>query len=307
MPKFRNTSLIQPGELVTDEQAAQEIKILGFSRAASRLNRRMFLQTTAVAVTAAGGAALAGCSSSNVPGTSIPSSPTTPTTPASAPSVGDVLNFALNLEYLEAAFYATITTGIGTLLEKIGNPNPTITGASGPISFADNNVAELAAQLAADELAHVAFLRSTMQSLNIAPVAIPNLNLGALGPVTNDATFLAIARALETVGTSAYEGAAAYLVSNTQALDYAIQIHDTEAQHEGALRQFCVAKGVTSPAVDSSDIPPTPTAIFNTNAQGLNTSRTTSQVLGIVYANTAAGTAMGGFYPQGMNGNIKTV
>jgi hypothetical protein len=45
----------------------------------------------------------------------------------------------------------------------------------------------------------------------------------------------------------------------------------------------------------------------NKTLPGLAYTRTTSQVLAIVYANTAAGTAKGGFFPNGLNGSIKTV
>ena len=187
----------------------------------------------------------------------------------------------------------------------MGTSPGAVTGGLGQVAFVDPGVQDLANQLAADELAHVQFLRATMQSLSLTPVDMPALNLAALGAVTTDAEFLAIARQLETTGISAYEGAIASLVSNTTALTYAAQIHDTEGQHEGALRQYCVTNSVTSGAVDSGDIPPTATAIFNTGATtGLNTVRNTSQVLMIVYANTAAGITSGGFYPNGMNGAI---
>ena len=79
---------------------------------------------------------------------------------------------------------------------------------------------------------------------------MPNLNLAAGGAVTTDAQFLTASRQLETVGISAYAGGAQYLTSSTAALTYAAQILDTEAQHEGFLRQLCINLGVTSYAVD---------------------------------------------------------
>ena len=301
MSKFRNKSLLQFGERVTDSELANEMKVLAFNRAASRLSRRNFLQYAGVAAGGAGIVGLAGCGGSST--TTVPTTPATPT--ATTPSVQDVLNFALNLEYLEASFYLTITTGQGLSSADMGTSPGTITGGQGQVAFTDPGVQQLAMQLAADEQAHVEFLRATMTALSLTPVDMPPLNLTALGTVSNDATFLAIARALETTGTSAYEGAVTLLISNTQALSYAAQIHDTEGQHEGALRQFCVANGVTSQAVDSMDIPPTATAIFNTSTStGLNTSRTTSQGLQIVYATTSTGVTSGGFYTKGFNGTI---
>ena len=45
----------------------------------------------------------------------------------------------------------------------------------------------------------------------------------------------------------------------------------------------------------------------NNTYLGFAFQRTSSQVLSIVYANGTAGTAKGGFFPNGVNGNIKTV
>jgi hypothetical protein len=297
MSTFRNPSLLQPGESVTGEQLLTELNILKMQRQADRLTRRNFLARAGLAAGAAGTLSFAaGCSSSNSTTTAAATTPV---------SVGDVLNFALNLEYLEATFYLTLTTGTGLSTTDMGPSPGAVTGGLGKVAFQLPGVQDLANQLAADEQAHVEFLIATMNSLSITPVSMPALNLGALGPITNDAQFLAIARSLETTGTSAYEGAIDFLVSNTTALTYAAQIHDTEAQHEGALRQYCVANGVTSPAVDSMDIPPTATAIFNTSTStGLNTERNTSQVLMIVYATTLTGVTSGGFYPNGVNGAI---
>ncbi len=304
MSKFRNTSLFQLDEKITDEQLATEMNILATERQASRLSRRSFLTRSGLAAGAVGAFGLAGCNEGSNTGVTV--SPTAGTTP----SVSDVLNFALNLEYLEATFYLTITTGSGLPAADMGTSPGAVTGGQAQVSFVDPGVQDLANQLAADELAHVQFLRATMQSLGLTPVDMPAIDLTGLSsgsPVTTDAEFLSLARQLETTGISAYEGAIAYLVSNTTAVTYAAQIHDTEGQHEGVLRQYCVANGVTSPAVDSGDIPPTATAIFNTGATtGLNTVRNTSQVLMIVYANTASGITSGGFYPNGMNGNIKS-
>ena len=194
----------------------------------------------------------------------------------------------------------------------MGSGAGAVTGVLGKVSFSLPGVQDLVNQLAADEQAHVEFLRATIAAAGATPVSMPALNLAALGPVTNDQQFLAIARALETVGTSAYEGAIQYLVSDPAGLTYAAQVHDTEGQHEGTLRQYCVANSITSPQVDSFDIPPTPTKIFNTGStDGFNTSRSTSQVLGIVYgvstsstSNPSTGVTSGGFYPNGVNGAI---
>ena len=178
------------------------------------------------------------------------------------------------------------------------------------VTFVNPMVASIATQLATDERLHVELLRTQITSLGGTPVSMPAINLAANGMVTSDATFLAAARQLETVGISAYAGGAQYLVPSTATLQYAAQILDTEAQHEGFLRELCIQLNVTSGAVDSQDLPPSATQIFNTNpTTGLNAVRTTSQVLQIAYGPSAAGktgVTSGGFFPSGMNGNIKS-
>ncbi len=304
-----DTPMLQPVENVTGEHLAHEMNVLTQQRQATRSNRRSFL---AQAGLAAGAVSLAGCGEGNQTGV------TSPPVVGTTPSVADVLNFALNLEYLEATFYLTVTTGSGLPSTAMGTSPGAVTGGQGRITFVNPGIQALANQLAADEMAHVQFLRATMQSLSLTPVDMPALDLtgGTATPVTTDAQFLALARQLETTGVSAYEGAITALVSNTTALTYAAQIHDTEGQHEGILRQYCIANHVVSAAVDAGDLPPyaapsgtNPATVttFNTGvATGLNTTRNTSQVLMIVYNKTTAGVTAGGFFPSGVNGTIKS-
>ena len=305
----RNASLLKPVEPVAGEEHAHESNAQIQRLLTGRPNRRSFLAQGGLAASAI---ALAGCGEGNQTGV------TTPPVVGATPSVADVLNFALNLEYLEATFYLTVTTGSGLPGTAMGTSPGAVTGGQGRVTFADPGVQALANQLAADEMAHVQFLRATIQSLGMTPVDMPALDLtgGTATPGTTDAQFLALARQLETTGVSAYEGAITSLVSNTAALTYAAQIHDTEGQHEGILRQLCIANQVVSSAVDSGDMPPyapasggNPATVvtFNTGATtGLNTTRNTSQVLMIVYGKTAAGVTAGGFFPNGVNGNIKS-
>ncbi len=304
-----DTPMLQPIENVTGEQFAHEMNVSIHQHQSSRSSRRSFL---AQAGFTAGMVGLAGCSEGNQTGV------TSPPVIGTTPSVADVLNFALNLEYLEATFYLTVTTGSGLPSAAMGTSPGAVTGGQGSVTFVNPGVQALANQLAADEMAHVQFLRATMQSLNLTPVDMPALDLtgGTATPVTTDAQFLALARRLETTGVSAYEGAITSLISNTAALTYAAQIHDTEGQHEGILRQYCIANQVVSAAVDAGDLPPyvapsgsNPATVttFNTGpTTGLNTTRNTSQVLMIVYNMTNAGVVSGGFFPNGVNGNIKS-
>ena len=256
--------------------------------------RRGFLTTVGLAGAAVGMGAMAGCSNDGPIAL-----------PATTPSVLDVLNFALNLEYLEASFYAYVTTGSGLPTTDMGAAPGAVTGGA-KVSFTNPVVASIANQLATHEREHVEFLRSTISAVGGTPVDMPALNLAAGGTVNSDATFVAAARQLEAVGVSAYIGGAQFLTSSVPALNYAAQILDTESQHAGFMRELCIVLGVTSPAVDSLDQPPSLSKIFNTDpTTGLNPVRTTSQVLQIVYGSVGSlGVTKGGFFPNGLNGAI---
>jgi hypothetical protein len=94
------------------------------------------------------------------------------------PSDQAVLNFALNLEYLEAEYYLRALTGSGLRDADRGmNPgtvlvkdNPMVTFTDGPTGL----IARYAAEIAADELSHVQFLRKALGS---GAVAAPQINL----------------------------------------------------------------------------------------------------------------------------------
>ena len=152
------------------------------------------------------------------------------------------------------------------------------------------------------------FLRSALGS---AAVAKPAIKLDALGAATNDATFLTLARAFEDVGVSAYGGAATLLTG--QNLQAAAQILATEALHTGNLRLKFIQLGLTAPALDSIDNPPSaPSVYFNVDSHALAKTRTPSQVLAIVLGGgpgkgASTGTTKGGFFPNGVNGAINTV
>src|SRR6202789_3790245 len=121
----------------------------------------------------------------------------------------DILNFALNLEYLEAEFYSMATYG-STLLElgvltKAEESGPT-TGGNMVSGFGSSPLAFLATALRDNEIAHVKYLRSTLGS---AAVLKPAINLNALGyGYSSVDSWLELARQFEDLGVSAYLGAA---------------------------------------------------------------------------------------------------
>ena len=310
-------------DLVLDEV---DLKALAARRA---LSRRRFLTTaSAIGAAAAGAGLLAGCGGSSVL--------------ASGPAQSDVLNFALNLEYLEATFYINITTG-GDLSSANTTGSGAITNKPGQLSFLNQQTTDILNEIAFDEQSHVTDLRAALGGL---AVARPALNMAALGTITA-ANALSVARLFEDVGVTAYAGAAA-LLSGTN-LTYAAQILGVEGFHAGALRLLCIQQGqtgyiaagakpadgydvlpydpnsaatsATGPTASSTTVLPsastgggffataggTSALQLNGNFAGFAYTRTTSQVLAIVYGTAVAGTTSGGFFPAGMNGNIKTI
>ena len=255
----------------------------------------------------------------------------------------DVLNFALNLEYLEANYYAFATTGaaIGSTLTGGTTTAGAATGGR-KVTFTDPQVSRYALEIAADELAHVGALRSV---LGVAAVAQPAIDLsaGATGafskaaqaaglvgagaafdPYASDENFLLGAYLFEDVGVTAYKGAAP-LITNLAYLDIAAAILGTEAYHAALIRSTLFRKGLTAQSEAISDArdrldgsvdrdqgvaPVTRNGVQETNIvptdnDGIAYSRSAAQTLNIVYLNSAAVTA-GGFFPSGVNGTIKS-
>ncbi len=317
------------------------------SRTLRREERRQFFKY------AGGAAALVGATSllsacggdDNNGGTATPTPSPTPTpTPTAALTDADVLNFALNLEYLEAQFYAYAVTGAGLPENLLGG-----TGARGAVSggrrvaFTDPIVQQYATEIYQDEVAHVAFLRSQLTSFAVAQPAI-DVSASATGafsaaaraaglvgagqafdPYLNDENFLLGAFIFEDVGVTAYKGAAP-LISSKAYLEAAAGILAAEAYHAGLIRTILYRKGLATPSLraatesisnarDSldggSDLDQgiaqigDQSNIVPTDGNGLAFSRSAGQVLNIVYlTNTAA--AAGGFFPAGVNGTIRT-
>ncbi|RZK22246.1 MAG: ferritin-like domain-containing protein [Hymenobacter sp.] len=182
---------------------------------------------------------------------------------AAAPSVVDVLNFALRLEYLESTFY---NLGLGTIGTTATTQQTAFRAAFSTTNLSSLNIIRL------DESNHVTALRAVITSLGGTPVAAPNVTPNALG-VTGDfdftggkgtgtgpfaglftaagaATFLAVAQALEDTGVRAYKGGAPYLMSNKDILTAALNIHSVEARHASRLRTMRRA-GVNNNAASS--------------------------------------------------------
>jgi len=246
-----------------------------------------------------------------------------------------VLNFALNLEYLEAEFYSFAAFGHG-LTNSLATGAGTMGGVTGgrKVLFKDRVVRQYAEEIANDEIAHVKFLRTALGS---SAVSRPQINLQesfsaaataaglikageTFDPFSSDENFLLASFIFEDVGVTAYKGASPLINSNTF-LEAAAGILAVEAYHAGIIRYELFDRGLAdaanaiSDARDSldgsSDLDQGVTVggaanIVPTDANGLAFSRSTSQVLNVVYLNPAAGITKGGFYPNGLNGGIVT-
>jgi hypothetical protein len=184
-------------------------------------------------------------------------------------SDNDILNFALNLEYLEANFY--YLAAFGTTIDK---PNAASVAAGGPsagipitgsvgvagtvsggsqVPFATVTVGSYATETAIEEGKHVLFLQGALSSMAVAQ---PAINLGTsfqtlaaaankvtpagnipptFSPYASDATFLVGAYVFEDVGVTAYHGAASLLTMSAN-LTAAAGILAVEAYHAGLVR-----------------------------------------------------------------------
>lgn len=288
----------------------------------------------------------------------------------------DYLNFALNLEYLEAQFYTLASAGttidaMGLAITGTGTAGGVTTKPGGPsacqVPFTIPLVKGYAMEIAQEERNHVSFLRTVLSTAAVAQpkldlynsfntlAGLLNIGLTSFDPFSNDVYFLIGSYIFEDVGVTAYTGAAPLLTNKTY-LDKAAGIQGVEAYHAGLVRTVIYGLDAASGAPDSYnkitraisalrstvDGTATTTARADGDDIGLGTqqvmlngttnvtastivdctttgsinaaattggtagstvfARTAAQVLKIVYAGVSGG---GGFFPSGLNGNVK--
>lgn len=173
------------------------------------VSRRSLLRTSAIA-----GAALA-FGGSGLRALAQESTPMGDEAPFAGPV--DVLNYALTLEHLEAAFYRDG-------LSAIGEQGITSLGFM-------PGVFDYLSEIGAHEAAHVSTLTDVVTQLGGTPVVEGTYDFG----YSDAAGFLQVAQALEDTGVAAYQGAASYLMDNDDLLTAALTIHGVEARHASYL------------------------------------------------------------------------
>ncbi len=283
------------------------------------ISRRFFLAGLGCSAGAATALTIAGCGGKSASTTPAPT-PKPPLTDA------DILNFALNLEYLEAEFYLRAATGAGLSDADAGSGAGAVTGGT-QVTFKTPALQQYAMEIANDELAHVRFLRKALGS---AAVSRPAIDLtgsfdaaavaagigSSFNPFADEDSFLVGAFTFEDVGVTAYHGAAGLLTDKTN-LGAAAGIMATEAYHAAEIRTLIAYRGgnfltyanqisaLRASAGGGSEVALSGSTIVPADSNSIAYDRTTDQVLHIVYLNGTAGVVKsGGFFPNGLNGTI---
>lgn len=310
-----------PGEidLLTTPRAPKE-DTPGRSPELRETGRRSALRRLAVQVAGAAAAVAAGLAVTAEPAE------------AQALTDTDILNFALNLEYLEAEFYlrAFFGTGLSSSDATGTGTQGTVTGGS-QVPFANKAIQAYCETLAADELTHVRFLRA---ALGGSAVAEPAINLSTsfttlavaaglivqgqtFDPFADDVSFLLGAYIFEDVCVTALAGAA-NLLTNKDNLESAAGLLGTEGYQAGAIRTLLanVGAGQATDAISALRAKLSgvgdqgtltagqPYNFTNNDANAMAYRRTPQEVLNIAYG--AVGASSGGFFPNGVNGTITT-
>jgi ferritin-like protein len=226
-----------------------------------------------------------------------------------------ILEFALNLEYLEAEFYLRAATGNGLSPSLIG-PNPGMVTGGAEVPFSSPLVKAYAREIADEEMKHVEFLRAALTALTGSVIGRPALDLSSsfvtlanaaglgsnFNAYANDMSFLLAAYVFEDVGVTAYHGAAP-LIANKAILDKAAGILATEAYHAGLIRTVLFANGAKTQTAAVSNLRATLDGTAGTpNVDDQGVGDTQNPTIADV-SNELNGSLLGGFPTNNPPGN----
>ncbi len=229
------------------------------------LSRRNFIVGAGGVAAATMVTGIAGCGGGS-PITVPIGKPTPP--PSSGPTDADVLNFALNLEYLEAQFYLYAATGHGLQSSDTSAPagytgsfkeGAVTVGNAAAVSGTTQDQKDIINEIAYEEQQHVRFLRKALGS---AAVPMPDIDLSFFGPLATAAGingtfnpfssfdyFLVGAFIFEDVGVTAYAGAAPLISAAGVAAGYltaASGILAVEAYHAAYVRTAITGSAIAA-------------------------------------------------------------
>jgi len=232
----------------------------------SAFSRRKFVVGAGAVAGAAATLSITGCGGGS---SSNPNPP--PTTNPQTFTDTDVLNFALNLEYLEAQFYLYAATGAGlaaadttpgsaSSFRTVGTVTVGNAAAVPGLTAAEQQILN---EIAYEEQQHVRFLRSALGS---AAVPMPNIDLSFFGPLATAAgitastdpafnpfasfdAFLIGGFIFEDVGVTAYAGAAPLISAAGITAGYltaAAGILAVEAYHAAYIRTSLTGRAIAA-------------------------------------------------------------
>ena len=238
---------------------------------------------------------------------------------------------------MEAEYYTYATTGSGIEAQGLdvtgtGNPGSVIIKPNPQVPFSNVALQQYALEIAADERAHVNFMRRVLLGTRNQPPARPAIDLmdsfsalaqaaGIVGageafdPFANEFTFLLGAFIFEDVGVTAYRGVIPSIANKT-ILSSAAGILGTEAHHAATIRTKLIEFGgfAVDAAQRISDVRDALDGgsnmdegivkdgapnIVPADQTGIVFTRSMRQVLNILYE--GVNTMQGGFFPNGIN------
>lgn len=249
------------------------------------------------------------------------------------PSDIDILNFALNLEYLETEYYLRGVLG-RTLDDVAGTSFGGSVRGGRPVRFSTPVREGMIKNIGGNELAHVRFVRQTVEALEGTPIPRPVIDLEAgfagvargaglpdFDPFANEMNFFLGALLFEDVGVTVLKGSARY-IRNDRVLESSAGLLGAEGYHVGALRAVLSKMG--APALERfgaiSDLRDRldgrqdldqplvlggKVNISPSNENAIAYGRTPQHALNILYGSPGANIMQGGFFPEGVNGAIR--